>query len=82
MGINTIVWFIVCMLNYDSEDITAENRVRKKRIFLKDRNNTQGMMKTVKELLCPGMNDTGLAIKSSRIRKATFEETAKGDSEC
>lgn len=40
------------------------------------------MMKTVKELPCPGMNDTGSAIKSSRIRKAAFEETVKSDSEC
>lgn len=39
-------------------------------------------MKTVKELPCPGMNDTGLANKSSQIRKAAFKVTAKGDSEC
>lgn len=36
------------------------------------------MMKTVKELPCPGMNDTGL----QSDHEAAFEETVKGDSEC
>lgn len=72
----------MCVLNRDSEDATAENRVRKKKLFPGGQKQHSGDDEDREGTTLPWDEWPWLTAKSSQIRKTVFEETAKGDSEC